>query len=94
LCETLSGAIAFGGADLILDLSAVQFLDASTVRVIVAASEFLRTRSRSLVLRSPSTCAQRVLGLCDLSGLVERDRLDSVDALHLSQVAWPSQACS
>jgi anti-anti-sigma factor len=84
LCETLSGAIAFGGADLILDLSAVEFLDASTVRVIVAAGEFLRVRSRSLVLRSPSSCAHRVLDLCGLAGLVERNPLESVDALQLN----------
>lgn len=82
LCETLAGAIAVGGADLILDLSAVEFLDASTVRVIVAAGEFLRARSRSLVLRSPSGCAQRVLDLCGLSGLGER-----------SPCASPPQAC-
>jgi anti-sigma B factor antagonist len=92
LCETLSGAIAFGGADLILDLSAVEFLDASTVGVIVAAGEFLRARSRSLVLRSPSRCAQRVLDMCGLSGLVERDSRDSVGALPFSRMAWPSQA--
>ena len=84
LCETLAGAIAVGGADLILDLSAVEFLDASTVRVLVAAGEFLRARSRSLVLRSPSGCAQRVLDLCDLSDLVERNPLESVDALQLA----------
>jgi anti-anti-sigma factor len=84
LCETLAGAIAVGGADLILDLSAVEFLDASTVRVIVAAAEFLRARSRSLVLRSPSSCARRVLDLCGLSGLVERNPLESVDSLQLT----------
>ena len=84
LCETLAGAIAVGGADLILDLSAVEFLDASTVRVIVAAGEFLRARSRSLVLRSPSSCAQRVLDLCGLSDLVERNPLESADAFQLA----------
>jgi anti-anti-sigma factor len=73
LCETLAEAIADGGADLILDLSAVEFLDASTVRVIAAAREFLGARSRSLVLRAPSSCAQRVIDLCGLSSLVEHD---------------------
>jgi anti-sigma B factor antagonist len=73
LCEMLAEAIADGGADLILDLSAVQFLDASTVRVIAAAGEFLAARSRSLTLRSPSRCAQHVIDLCGLSGLVEHD---------------------
>ena len=86
LCETLAGAIAAGGADLILDLSAVEFLDASTVRVIVAASEFLRVRSRSLVVRSPSNSAQRVLELCGLDGLIERNPLESVGSLQLTGV--------
>ena len=76
LCEMLAEAIADGGADLILDLSAVEFLDASTMRVITAADEFLRARSRSLVLRAPSRCARRVIDLCGLSGLVERDSRD------------------
>ena len=92
LCEMLAGAIADGGADLILDLSAVEFLDASTVRVIAAAGEFLRARSRSLVLRSPSSCAQRVLDLCGLSGLVERDPSSRSMALHLTRSRFAPQA--
>ena len=46
LCETLAALIAYGDADLILDLSAVEFLDASAAGVLFRAEEFLAARSR------------------------------------------------
>jgi anti-anti-sigma factor len=64
LSETLARAIAADHADLVVDLSGVQFMDAATVGVIVRAREFLGARSRCLTLRSPSRCASRVLHLC------------------------------
>ena len=39
-------------------------LDASIAGAIIRAGEFLRARSRSLVLRAPSSHVQRVLGVC------------------------------
>jgi len=71
LCETLAAVIAFGDADLILDLSAVDFLDASAAGVLFRAEEFLAARSRCLVLRSPPAGARHVLDLCGRSDLVE-----------------------
>jgi len=71
LCETLAAVIAFGDADLILDLSAVDLLDASAAGVLLRAEEFLAARSRSLVLRSPPACALPVLDTCGLSAHVE-----------------------
>src|SRR6476646_7785338 len=73
LCETLAALIAFGDADVILDLSAVDFLDASAARVLFRAEEFLAARSRRLVLRCPPPCALRILDLCSRSDLVELD---------------------
>jgi anti-anti-sigma factor len=73
LCETLAEAIAFGDADLVLDLAAVDFIDASAARALLRAEEFLAARSRSLVLRSPPACAHRVLDVCGLSDHVERN---------------------
>jgi anti-anti-sigma factor len=64
LAHTLARAIAADHADLVLDLSGVQFMDAATVGVIVRAREFLGERLRCLTLRSPSTCAARTLKLC------------------------------
>jgi anti-anti-sigma factor len=71
LSATMAQAIALGEGDLVVDLSRVEFMSASTVGVLVWARELLRARSRSLVVRSPSTCARRVLELCELADLVE-----------------------
>jgi anti-sigma B factor antagonist len=71
LSETLARAIALDDADLIVDLSGVRFMDASTIGVIVRACNILRLRSRTLVLRSPSALARRVLEVCGLAVLVD-----------------------
>jgi anti-anti-sigma factor len=71
LSETMARAIALDDADVVVDLSEVQFMGAATVRVIIRAREFLRLRSRSLVLRSPSECARRILDVCGHSDLLD-----------------------
>ena len=71
LAEIMARAIARDDADLVVDLSEVQFMGAATVGVLVRARELLEPRSRSLTLRSPSRCARRMLDLCghaDLRG--------------------------
>ncbi|HEY5273310.1 MAG TPA: anti-sigma factor antagonist [Acidimicrobiales bacterium] len=67
LSEVISRALELGAGDLLLDLSEVLFMDASTVAVFARTRESLRRRSRLLVLRSPSRCANRVLDLCGFS---------------------------
>ncbi len=64
LSEAMARAIALDNADLVVDLSEVQFMDTATVQVMVEMRELLRLRSRSLALRAPSPRAQRILGLC------------------------------
>ena len=86
--------MAFDDADLVVDMSGVTFLDASTIGVVVRASRHLLRRSRSLAVRSPSTCARRVLQLCDLADLIASapvlspgpmaSRFDPVPRLSLS----------
>jgi anti-anti-sigma factor len=71
LCMTMARAIAFDDTDLVVDLSEVTFMDATTVTVMVRAEAFLRGRWRSLTLRSPSTQAWRVLGVGGLAELVD-----------------------
>ena len=56
-------------ADLIVDLSEVTFMDASTIGALVGSRNELRTRSQSLQLRAPSPPARRVLELCGLAHL-------------------------
>ena len=71
LCMTMARAIAFDDSDLVIDLSEVTFMDATTVTVMIRAEAFLRDQSRSLTLRSPSAHARRVLGLGSLAALVD-----------------------
>jgi len=75
LSGALARSIAANEADLVVDLSDVQFMDASTVGVIVRARRFLEERSRSLALRAPSASAQLVLSICDLTDLVAAEPL-------------------
>ena len=72
LSETIARAIALDDADLVVDLADVEYMGAATVGVLSRARELLRARSRSLVLRSPSRCARRVLELCGHADLFYR----------------------
>jgi anti-anti-sigma factor len=76
LSQTLARAIALDDSDLVIDLSGVEFMDAATIGVIVRARDFLAQRSRSMSLRSPSTCARRIIDVCDLADLLDADLLD------------------
>ena len=71
LSETLAHAISLDDSDLVVDLSGVDFMSSATVGVLVRAREFLRSLSRSLQVQSPSTCARRILALCDLDDLLD-----------------------
>jgi anti-anti-sigma factor len=77
LAETMARAVALDDRDLIVDLSGVQFMDAATVGVIIRARDFLRLRSRSLRLRSPSTHTRRVFDLCGLADLRDPRPVDT-----------------
>lgn len=81
LSDTMARAISFDDADLMVDLSGVEFMGAATVGVLVRTRTFLRLRSRALVVRAPSRCARRVLDLCGVADLLE---LGPVDAVQLS----------
>lgn len=76
VAEVVAEAIAVGDVDVVMDLGRVEFMDASTVGVIVWARELLRARGQALTLRAPSPCVRRVLELCDLSDLVDGPAVD------------------
>jgi anti-anti-sigma factor len=84
LSEAMARGIAFDDADVVVDLSGVEFMGAATVTVILRARDFLRMHSRGLTVRSPSRCAQRLLDVCGLSGLVEpAQRIDERARLYV-----------
>jgi anti-anti-sigma factor len=71
LAATIARAIAHDeDADLVLDLSDVWFMDASTITVILRARGYLRARRRRLQLRDPSRQCRRLLELCQLQALI------------------------
>jgi anti-sigma B factor antagonist len=71
LSETIARAMESGGGELVIDLSGVQFIDATTIGVIIKARNDLDRQQRSLALRAPSKFARRVLELCDLAALLD-----------------------
>lgn len=71
LIEAVTRAALLLDVDPVLDLSGVAFMDASTVGAILDAADRLESHGRVLRVRSPSTCAQRLLDLCSLCGLIE-----------------------
>jgi anti-anti-sigma factor len=73
LSQAITDAAALDDADVFVDLSAVTFMDASTVGTIVGGRNLLRSFSRSLAVRAPSVRARRVLDLCGLAHLVQHE---------------------
>jgi anti-anti-sigma factor len=66
LRRTLERAIALNDAAIVVDLTKVELLSASTIGVILAARDTLQQQSRSLTMRSPSPHVRRVIGICGL----------------------------
>lgn len=67
----MARATAAGDGDVVVDLQDVAFMAVATVRVILEAHVLLRRQSRSVVLRTPSPSAMRVLALCGVVDLFE-----------------------
>lgn len=70
LCHNLARAISLGQQTVVVDLSTVAFIGASTIRLLMLANDYLRQRSQCLVVRSPSKAAWRALALCDPGDLL------------------------
>ena len=73
LANGISRAADSEEAPLLVDLSEVTFMDASTVGVLVAGRNRLRLQGQTLQVRAPSPKARRILELCSLGQLVEHD---------------------
>jgi len=72
LAGTLARAAQLEDAPLLVDLSSVTFMDASTIGALVAFRNGLRSRGHALHLRAPSPRALLLLELCGLTHLIER----------------------
>jgi anti-anti-sigma factor len=66
LAVAFARAMTRDDADVVVDLSEVAFMSASTAGLLARTRAALRLESRSLVLRAPSRSAARILGLCGL----------------------------
>lgn len=71
LAAAIATAAALDHTDLVLDLSGVQFMDSTTIVVILRGKSLLAARGRTMTVRDPSRPARYVLGLCDLGYIVE-----------------------
>ena len=87
LSDTLARAIAVDDVDLVVDLSEVQFMGAAAVGVLIRARQFLELRSRSLLFRTPSSCARQVLDACGLADLIERSPVEATFMTRTAGVA-------
>lgn len=57
-----------GDGDFAIDMSAVEFMDSSGLRVIIELHQRAEEQSRRLVLRSPSQPVARLIEISGLSG--------------------------
>ena len=71
LSDALSRAVADDAGDVVIDLTALTFLDSATVRVLARLREHLAHHGRSLTFRSPSPTAGRILDFFGLTDLIE-----------------------
>jgi len=54
--------------DVVVDLSQASLIDSSTIAALFGGRELLHGQGRNLILRAPSSQAERVLDLCCLPG--------------------------
>ena len=70
LRRVLACVTAANAAAIVVDLSDVELISASTLRVIVTARALLGQQSRLLTVRSPSAFVRRIIGICGLDDLL------------------------
>jgi anti-anti-sigma factor len=75
--DALASAIADSEGPVIVDLADIGFIDTGSARAIARAWQFLDDRKRTLIVRSPSRIAARVLEVLGLSHLIEPDQMSA-----------------
>ncbi len=72
ISKVLADAVDNSDADVVVDLTEVEFMDCSTLRVLMSVRAILMQRSRRLTVRvSPIALAHRLFVLCGLEAMVE-----------------------
>ena len=71
LRERLYAVVGDGASRVVLDLSAMTFIDSTGLGVVVGALKRLRESGGDLVLRSPSRSTRKVLEITGLTRIVE-----------------------
>jgi anti-sigma B factor antagonist len=71
LRASLVGILEDGNADAVVDLAAVEFIDASGIGVLVWAASLAGDRGGRLTIRNPSPAVRLVLDLLELDGALE-----------------------
>jgi anti-anti-sigma factor len=68
LREALVDVLHARGPDAVVDLSAVAFIDASGIGVLVGAAKLADSRGGQLIIRNPSRAVRLVLDVLELDG--------------------------
>ena len=71
IVDVLARVIADHDGPVVIDLAETAFVDTGSIHALARAAAALGERGRELTLRSPSWFAVRMLGLLDLSHLIE-----------------------
>lgn len=88
LQASIAHAARIDAADLVVDLSGVTYMGASTIGALVTARNRLRARSRSLSIRAPSPMARRLLDVCELGFLIDDDPIPAQPAGAPALGSW------
>lgn len=74
--------------DVVVDLSGVTFMDASTVGTLVVARNRMRSRSRSLSVRDPSPRSRRLLELCGVTSIIVDRPASATSSVAAALATW------
>ena len=91
LRQAVVEAVADGCRGLILDISALDFVDSFGIGAVVGALKRLRQRGGDLALVCPSPRVRRVFEICDLDRIIAfHDSIDSAAGSRAVSAAAPS----
>lgn len=93
VAAALRRAVRVERSDVVVDLSGIRFLGAATLGSILRVRRILWGQGRTLVLRSPSPSARRLLDVCLVNVTVEPRATRPSTRRHHSTLAIESGEC-